>query len=75
LVLLLEIIRSELLVGLIESPENNIQLDIRSTSSWKVVESYLVQRDRYSKYHLHRRPRGEVEFSQGIDVNDEQQRT
>ena len=39
LVRLLEIIRSELFVGLIERPEEEIQLDIRSTSCWKMVES------------------------------------
>ena len=63
------------MVGLIKSPEENIQLDVRSTSSWKVVESYLVQRVNIICIEDDGRPRGEVEFSKGIDVNDEQQRT
>lgn len=63
------------MVGLIKSPEENIQLDVRPTSSWKVVESYLVQRVNIICIEDDGRPRGEVEFSKGIDVNDEQQRT
>ena len=43
----LETIRSELFVRLIERPDDVIQLDIRSMSSWKI--SWLVQRGRYSK--------------------------
>ena len=42
-----ETFRSELFVRVIERPDDVIQLDIRSTSSWKV--SWLVQRGRYSK--------------------------
>ena len=43
----LETIRSELFVRVIKRPDDVIQLDIRSTSSWKV--SWVVQRGRYSK--------------------------
>lgn len=72
------------MVGLIESPEENIQLDVRSTSSWMLGPhlvgrwwnySYLVQRVNIICIEDDGRPRGEVEFSKGIDVNDEQQRT
>ena len=51
----LYISRSELFVELIQSPEDVIQLDSRSISSWKMAESYLVQRGRYRKIcHLHK---------------------
>ena len=45
---LLEITRSELFDGLMESPDDIIQLEMRSMSCWKMVESQPLVRGLYS---------------------------
>ena len=45
---LLEITRSELFDELMESPDDVIQLEMRSTSCWRMVESQPLVRGLYS---------------------------